>query len=457
MYTIGIDLAIQGEHTASVVNEAGEFVTPLLRFRARADDMDRLLVAARAGDPACELQAVMEPTGMAWLPVAVYLSRRGVRVYLVNGQQVHDLRRFYKRHAKSDRIDARVLAKLPLVNAEQLHGLTLASAPGLACQRACKQRDRLVTQSTALQNRLLALDRFAWPGLESIFKAHFSPAARWFRAHWYNPQRVCQAGADLIRQQWCQSQLATDDDGAWAAAVVSLAAQIVAVYGPEGHYVDFDLLQREVICEQEQLAFVEALETTLRVQTLRPLYRQLHPSRHLETLKGVGQEGAAVYVSFIGDPQRFASNRAYRGWSGMVPDSNQSADSEAKGLHISQAGPDLIKKFAYLDADVARHYDPQIAAIYYDQMVHKGKHHQQALCTCATHLLDRVLAVLREDKPYELRDVDGAPVTAEQARQIVLERYTVPAAVRARSTKTAQQVRHDRRAEKKMKRESHPS
>ncbi len=41
--------------------------------------------------------------------------------------------------------------------------------------------------------------------------------------------------------------------------------------------------------------------------------------------------------------------------------------------------------------------------------------------TCATHLLDRVLAVLRTDQPYELRDVDGTPVSVAEARAIILE------------------------------------
>ena len=61
----------------------------------------------------------------------------------------------------------------------------------------------------------------------------------------------------------------------------------------------------------------------------------------------------------------------------MVPDSAQSADSEAKGLHITQAGPDLVKKFAYLDAEIARRWDRQMAAIYYDQVINKGKHRKR--------------------------------------------------------------------------------
>jgi len=192
-----------------------------------------------------------------------------------------------------------------------------------------------------------------------------------------------------------------------------------------------------------------------------PLYHQLHPSGNLETLYGVGEESAAVFLSFFGDPSRFPNGRQMRGWSGMVPNSKQSADNESKGLHISQAGPDLIKKFAYLDAEVARRYDPQLAAIYYDQMVKKGKHHTQAVCAVATHLLDRVWVVLVEDRPYDLRDVDGTPLTPERARKIIAERYTVPEEVRKRNNRRTRRARSENRAERRFtrqerKRESSP-
>jgi hypothetical protein len=81
-------------------------------------------------------------------------------------------------------------------------------------------------------------------------------------------------------------------------------------------------------------------------------------------------------------------------------------------------------------------------------MVHKGKHHIQAVCACATHLLDRALAVLREDKPYELRDVGGTPVSVAHGREIVLERYQVPEEVRRRNTKQHRKKHKDQQAEK---------
>ena len=43
-----------------------------------------------------------------------------------------------------------------------------------------------------------------------------------------------------------------------------------------------------------------------------------------------------------------------------------------------------------------------------------------------SHMGARVLAVLREDKPYELRDIDGRPITREEARRLILLNYQVP-------------------------------
>ena len=126
------------------------------------------------------------------------------------------------------------------------------------------------------------------------------------------------------------------------------------MYGEDSQYLDFANLHAEVLRDQRLLAELEQQHHQLRLEVVRPLYREIHPSRALETIKGVGQDGAAVYASFIGDVERFSSVRAFRGWSGLIPASAQSGGSEAKGQHITQAGPDLVKKYAFIDAESAR-------------------------------------------------------------------------------------------------------
>lgn len=461
MRIIGLDLALTGSHKAVVADARGQPLTPVLTLHTTALDLQRLWDRAREHSvPEEELVLVMEPTGMAWFPMAAWALRQPhSTVYLVNSQQVADLRRYYQKHHKSDRIDARVLVKLPVLSPEKLHPLCLPTAVQLACQRGCKELDRLMSWHTAIQNRLQAVDRFAWPGLEALWPDTLSPQRRWWREHWYDPHRVVQAGTGALRQSWLQAGGAVEEPPAvtdWADHLVILAKQVVALYGTDSPYLDYGYLQAEVTREQALLDWVAEQHHTLQLETVRPLYRQFHPSRHLESLKGVGQDGAAVFASFIRNPERFGDGSHFRSWSGMIPGSKQSGASEASGVRITQAGPDLVKKFAYLDADTARKYDPQMAALYYDQMVHHGKHHCQAVCACATHLLDRIWVVLKEDRPYELRDVDGRPVTGEEAQRIIAERYTVPEEVRRQNNRRHRRARAEARAEKQQKREKPP-
>jgi hypothetical protein len=301
---------------------------------------------------------------------------------------------------------------------------------------------------TAIKNRLRDTDRFAWPGLEQIFGNIYSPSARFFRRTWYDPAQVVDSGLERFRSSLC-TFAGQEKEAEWVENLFQLAIETLQLYGATG--LDYALLQQQVCRELEHLEYLEQRADAVWRDTVRPLYHQLHPSRHLETLYGVGEQGAAVYASFIRRAERFPDQRHFRGWHGLIPDSRQSGDVEGKGLHISQAGPDLIKKFGYLNAQIARQYDPQIAAIYYDQMVHKGNHHNQAVCACATHLLDRVYVVLKQDRPYELRDVDQSSVTPEQARSIVAEHYIVPTEVRQRSNRRARKARAERRIERKQK------
>lgn len=143
-------------------------------------------------------------------------------------------------------------------------------------------------------------------------------------------------------------------------------------------------------------------------------------------------------MSYVGDPNRF--DHLYQVLAEHLPgmardDPSYQAELKqgSEGMPMTKAGPNLVKKYAFLSAEVARQWDPQIARIYWDQMVNKGKHHTQAVCACATHLLDRLLAVLKEGRPYELRDCHGNQVTTAEARRIIQERYKVPEEVRRSS------------------------
>ena len=50
------------------------------------------------------LTVVMEPTRNAWVPLAAWFRRRGATVVMVPPEQSVDLRDYYSKHTKSDRL-----------------------------------------------------------------------------------------------------------------------------------------------------------------------------------------------------------------------------------------------------------------------------------------------------------------------------------------------------------------
>ncbi|ERJ37722.1 MULTISPECIES: IS110 family transposase [Burkholderia] len=111
--TVGIDLAISAVQVAQIFDD-GHAIGKPIRFRLTSTDLRRFVSAVKSGVSAeTPITAVMEPTGMAWFPVANWLQRAGIKVIRVKGQRVKALRKYLSEHAKTDAADAHVLGAIP--------------------------------------------------------------------------------------------------------------------------------------------------------------------------------------------------------------------------------------------------------------------------------------------------------------------------------------------------------
>jgi transposase len=444
---IGIDLAVSAKHKAIVLDPAcNEFIGKQISFRALPADLDRLLRHARKNaTEEIDLIAILEATGMAWYPVAIYLQRHGVTVYRVNGQKTKDLRRAFWRHTSSDRIDSRVLAHLYQVAPDRLERCPLPDGDLLALQRACRAYARWRGQDVAEQNRMKAIDHWAWDGLSRLVLADARP---WMRQHWYNPWRVQEAGVGYLTLAWQVASNKFPVDTEWIGGWVKRAEQMTDLYGSE-EQVGYDHLQETMqnsLRLREQYA--QAIKSLFN-EKIKPLYQELFPDCPLTTIKGVGVQSAATYRAFIQDIDRFPSVEKFRLWCGIVPRSKQSGEAEAKGMPITKAGPNLVKAALFLNADVARQWDVQLAVIYHKQMVEYGKHHLKAVCACASHLASRIYAVLKQQRPYQLRDLKGCPISVKASRELCLQ-YRVPDEVRKRNNKRFRRNQAEKKTEKRF-------
>lgn len=117
-WTLGIDVAVRAAHQATLAPD-GTTVWRGRKFSTRPMDLERLWADLALTDPD-ELTVVVEPTRNAWIVLAEWFRRRGARVVMVPTTQSADLRTYYSKHAKNDRIDSELLARLPLLHPEGL-------------------------------------------------------------------------------------------------------------------------------------------------------------------------------------------------------------------------------------------------------------------------------------------------------------------------------------------------
>ena len=367
------------------------------------------------------------PTGPAWLPIAVFFARRGHDVYRVSSAKAADLRRFLRRHAKSNGIDAETLARMPLADPGGLQKLELPGADAAALDRRVRACDRLTSAGSEHKVRTGDLVRQLMP--MTPLTGDLGQADLAVLEHYADPRALLAAGpAELIRLIISASGHQQGKERAlqWRAA----AAAAVELYG-DHPAVPSGELAAEVVTEVRLLRAIQA-ELAVHAAAREEHYRRADPGQLARSLPGFAEIGAPVLVAVMGRPGRFRDGTRFKSYAGLAPRASETGETDRKGTPMSKAGPSLLRSTLFRAADMARRQDPQLARIYYQQMTERGATHIKACCVVAGHLAERAWTVLNRGTPYVICDNHGDPVTPADAKRIIAERWTVPEEVRKR-------------------------
>lgn len=414
--TLGIDVAVRAAHQATLARD-GATVWRGRKFWTRPADLDRLWADLDLADPA-ELTVVVEPTRNAWIVLAEWFRRRGARVVMVPTTQSADLRKYYSKHTKNDRIDSELLARLPLLHPEGLREYS-GQGPADPLRRLVKQRATMVKRRVAVYARLDALVELLGPAWYAVLGSNYGIAALEFLARYADPNTVLRLGpARLTRFLIARSRGAWREDH--AAGLIVAAKETLALWGRDG--MVFAELAEDIAHEAEQALFLTRQIKQID-ERVANLYADADPDGIVASAPGVGPVISAVIAGRLGDPHRFTSLAAVRAYTGLVPKISQSGVSKVESS-ITKAGDPLLREMLCTAADQARKVDPQIAAKY-QRLMAGDRHHDSAICHLATLLVTRIATCMRTGQPYKLRDVDGTPITEAEGRAIVKERYQI--------------------------------
>lgn len=424
MSTLGIDLAVRAPHVATLTDDRGTVIWSRRRFQSRPQDLAALSAAA---GPASELTVVMEPTRSSWVVVAAHFRATGARVVMVAPEQSADLRNYYKKHTKNDRLDSFVLSRVPLLHPEgliEVNGL----GPAEPLKRAVRRRVRLVSERHGCHQRVDAMLDLLGPAYHEALGTRAEKTIAVILERYGNPLALRRLG--LARLTALVRRTSGGHLGAeYAEGLLEAAREAIELWREGG--LDFDELAWDLAQEMRIVSQLEAEIARLDAR-IAELYRAADPKGIAQSAPGIGPVLSAGIVGRLGDVTRFANLAGIRSFSGLVPGVNQSGLTETRPGITKQGDPGL-RRDLFFAADIARHHDPQLAAKYHRLIVERRLHHYAAVCHVATTLVTRIAACLRSGQRYVVRDVDGSPVSPVEARAIIAERYAIPPEIRRRA------------------------
>ncbi|HUK67271.1 MAG TPA: transposase, partial [Streptosporangiaceae bacterium] len=281
---VGIDLGIASRHSVRVLEADGRQVCRSSCVPTVAS-LTAVEQAALAGAPAgTQLAVIFEPTGPEWLPIAVFFARRGHAVYRVSSANAADLRRFLRRHAKSNGIDAETLARLPLADPRGLQPLELPGLHAAALDRRVRACDRLTRDAATHKVRIKDLVRQLLP--MTPLAGDLGTADLAMLERYADPRKLgATDAAELTRLIATASNQQQGE--ARARERQAAAAAALELYG-DHPAVASDELAAEVTTEVRLLKAVQA-ELAAHATAREKRYKKVDPGQLARSLPGFAQ------------------------------------------------------------------------------------------------------------------------------------------------------------------------
>lgn len=408
-FFVGIDLGGKF-HQVQVTGSSGERIGRSFRISRGRRGLEELSagLSTRAGGAEFEAVYTVEATQNYWLELVHPLVRSGARVYLVSPSKASALRTFYRRHTKTDAIDAMALSQLPVVD-PRLHQAFVGSRRFDVLRRLVRQYWQLKTAMANRKRRIMTRVLMVYPGYDAIFRNRYCGASLLFCRRYLDPSRARRLGRKRLEQLLYRR--------AWGKFDAVRGARLWEVIenAPE---LDLDYEDLQFLVNQD-LDLLEAEERSKQAlkDRIAEVYSEIDPELRLQSLPGLGEILAAAITAFVGEPGRFDNADQAVALSGLYPRKKASAGSETPNQRLSRQGDPTLRSVLYVAAEIMRHYDPELRA-FHQRLTARGKHYKQASCALAAKILRRCFAVLREQRPYRVNGADALAEAKKRGKRI---------------------------------------
>lgn len=407
-FVVGIDVSSEFSIVAMLEPE-GALIRKPFRIEHTPDGFHKLLEILKKEEERLKRKPIyfVESTGIFHLPLFFFLRSNDLEGFVLNPLCVHSTKNFDLRKVKNDAKDAEAIARLAKYQDVKF---SLVPEPQiLALRMMVREYYSLSDMLTEMKNKLCTDLYLLFPGYLEVFSNPFGKASLALLSAYPSPQALLLAEREDLVALIARHSRKTPK---WAEPkvdkLVLLARLAMTMPG------DFSILAMKIKLHIENIAHLQNSAKSVHDKLLEMIQAKdfpLESRRHIELLDampGIGFLTAVTLIAEIGDFRKFTSPKAFVAFFGIDPSVNQSGKFTGNRNRISKRGTRFGRRVLFTAAlasiRTTRNGDainPVLKDYYAKKCVDKKK--KVALVAVMHKLLHYIFAVLRDNKPYEIR------------------------------------------------------
>ena len=279
-----------------------------------------------------DTRVIMEATGRYHEPVAAALHEHGIHVTVMNPLFIKQSGGGSIRKVKTDKADAKKIAKYGLDNWMDLREYTPMEATREQLKLASRQYDLYMKNVVALQNNLISLTDKVFPGVNEMFSSpdRANGSQKWvdfIMTFWHCEciARISEAAFTERYRKWCKRKGYHFSDSKAADLYIDSIGHITTLPKNSNTKLIITTAAKELTAAKAALAVLRA--------EMDRLARQLPEYETVRAMYGVGERTAPQLMAEIGDVRRFPHRSSIVSFAGVDPAVDES------GKHISKSNP----------------------------------------------------------------------------------------------------------------------
>lgn len=396
MYYLGIDVS-KSTSRCVILNNDGERFSKAFSFQNNKQGFNELLVRLEKLNLSFDKLLIgIEATGIWWENLYCLLVEKNFKVIVLNPHQTNKFREALRKKAKTDDIDAYVIAGL--LRSNEYAASYIPEENIQILREITKLRFELIKERKNYMHQISILLALVFPEYEStVIKNPFAVASCAILKKYPTAKHLALAKPKHI-EKIVRSIVGNNFNIKEIQHLIDTAKN--SIYS--GRAKDARGMNLSLLLNLFQQLSYSISELDQKIEDILSPSNDdefSFPGANLLTIPGVGKKTIAAILSAVGENgQSFASVKQFIGHIGFFPQIYQSGETKRENK-ISKQGPKYLRWALYISAVACLKHNPQLRNLYHKK-ISQGKTAKQSLIYVAKKLAQLCLSMLKSGETY---------------------------------------------------------